>query len=300
MAGSRRCKASRRLKTEIRVKTIAALVLISVIIGLGICGCGGGGSTASTSGPNTTLTPTSNLATIIIVPNSSVAGGAAFTLTIDGHEFTAASTVNFGGTAAPTTFVNSSRLTAAIPAAAVATVGTAAVTVTNLAPVGGISDSVTFTITSGQNPIPTINVLSPNCTPIDGPALTLYVGGSNFVASSVVQWNGSAQPTIISEAGYLEAQIDASDIAAGGTPTVTVFNAAPGGGTSNTATFTIGAGVPQSIAVDPSGKFAYVANGCLSNFPGSVSMYTINATTGVLTLTGKVAAGISTTEYYII
>jgi len=36
------------------------------------------------------------------------------------------------------------------------------------------------------------------------------------------------------------------------------------------------------VTVDPSGKFAYVAN----NFSNSISMYTINATTGALTLIG--------------
>ena len=35
---------------------------------------------------------------------------------------------------------------------------------------------------------------------------------------------------------------------------------------------------PQSVAVDPNGKFAYVAN-----FGGGVSGYTINPTTGALT-----------------
>jgi len=39
--------------------------------------------------------------------------------------------------------------------------------------------------------------------------------------------------------------------------------------------------------VDPSGKFAYVANS--NSF--SVSMYTINATTGVLTSVGAIGAG---------
>jgi 6-phosphogluconolactonase len=50
-----------------------------------------------------------------------------------------------------------------------------------------------------------------------------------------------------------------------------------------------GGTVPKSIAVDPSGKFAYVVNECLNSpFPcvvnGAVSAYTINRTTGALTL----------------
>jgi YVTN family beta-propeller protein len=43
-----------------------------------------------------------------------------------------------------------------------------------------------------------------------------------------------------------------------------------------------------AVAVHPSGKFAYVTNAGLSN---TISMYTIDATTGALTSTGNVAAG---------
>ncbi len=51
---------------------------------------------------------------------------------------------------------------------------------------------------------------------------------------------------------------------------------------------TIAAGTdPVSVVVDPSGKFAYVAN---SN-SNDVSMYTINATTGALASIGTIAAG---------
>jgi len=53
-----------------------------------------------------------------------------------------------------------------------------------------------------------------------------------------------------------------------------------------TSTGTIAAGtLPKSVAVDPSGKFAYVAN----NFSNSISMYSIDATTGALTLIGTIS-----------
>ena len=72
------------------------------------------------------------------------------------------------------------------------------------------------------------------------------------------------------------------------------INAKTGVLTSIGAAVTTGTS-PESIAVDPSGKFAYVANN--SNFVsgsplGSVSVYTIDAKTGVLTSMGAaVAAG---------
>jgi hypothetical protein len=66
---------------------------------------------------------------------------------VNGTNFVAASFVSFGGTARPTTFVSATQLTAAIPAAAIATTGTAPVTVTNPGPGGGVSSPVNFTIT---------------------------------------------------------------------------------------------------------------------------------------------------------
>jgi 6-phosphogluconolactonase (cycloisomerase 2 family) len=116
--------------------------------------------------------------------------------------------------------------------------------------------------------------------------------GSNFVTSSVVRWNGSDRPTTSDAVNGLVAQISASDVASAGTAAVTVFNPGAGGGSSNALSFatTTGTVGPQSIALDPAGKFAYVASfGCNGNSGGYVSMYTINPTTGALASIGPPA-----------
>jgi 6-phosphogluconolactonase len=146
------------------------------------------------------------------------------------------------------------------------------------------------------NPIPTISVLAPSCAPAGEPAFQLLVIGpyptppSYLMAASVVRWNGSDRPTTASDAvNSVNAQIAASDIAAPGTAVVTVFNPAPGGGSSNSLTFTItpGAVNPQAIAVDAAGKFAYAVNdGCSGGAGGYVSMYTVNPATGALASIG--------------
>jgi YVTN family beta-propeller protein len=261
-----------------------ALLFVALI---GVWGCGGG---TSQSVNDQSPPPTPTITTIS--PNSAVAGGAAFTLTINGTNFVASSMVNFGGSAPATTFVNSTQLTAAIPAASIASTGTPAVTVTNPAPGGGTSNAINFTVTSSASTVPTISFLSPSCVPageqfVDSVDNQLTVVGQNFVPGSVVRWNGSDRPTVFDENVVLTAQISASDIAAAGTAAVTVSNPEPGGGTSNTSTFTITTGAvdPQSITVDPAGKFAYVASaGCSAQ--GYVSMYTINPTTGALASIG--------------
>jgi YVTN family beta-propeller protein len=278
------------MKSEaVLVRKLAVGGIVSLLL---LAGCGGGTSPSSINQPvSSGSNPTPTITTLS--PNSTVAGSAAFTLTINGTNFVAASMVNFGGSAPATTFVSSTQLTAAIPAASIASTGTPAVTVTNPAPGGGTSKAINFAITSGVNPVPTINYLYPNCAPpgsVSSFAGGLQVEGQNFVASSVVRWNGSDQPTTLSPYGegqVVIAQISASDIAAAGTAEVTVFNPGPGGGSSNALPFTIttGAADPQSIAADPTGKFAYVASqGCEDL--GYVSMYTINPTTGTLASVG--------------
>ena len=279
-----------------------ALTLVLAVVGLLFTGCGGGAAESSNppppSGSQTTPTISS------ISPDSSAAGGAGFTLTVNGTSFVAASAVTFNGSAAVTTFVSATQLTADIPAASIALSGKVAVTVTNPVPGGGVSNAIDFAITgaggsSGPNPVPTISVIYPSCGPageefVDGSDNLLTVVGNGFVANSVVLWNGSDRPTSGNGSiNGLVAQISASDIATAGTATVTVFNPAPGGGKSNSVTYTAtpGAGAPQSIALDAAGKFAYVVGGgCDGGIGAYVSMYTIDPTTGVLTSVGPVSA----------
>jgi hypothetical protein len=90
------------------------------------------------------------------------------------------------------------------------------------------------------NPIPVLNIISPSNTPPGGNPFTLTVNGSNFVAASVVQWNGSDRATTFVSSTQLTAAIPASDIATAGTPQVTVFSPSPGGGTTSALTFNIG------------------------------------------------------------
>jgi hypothetical protein len=89
-------------------KLFAVLGIASLVF---LAGCGGGTSqTSNNQPPNPTPTITT------ITPNTTAAGAAAFTLTIIGTNFVAASIVNFRGTTRTTTFVSTTQLTAAIPA----------------------------------------------------------------------------------------------------------------------------------------------------------------------------------------
>jgi hypothetical protein len=98
---------------------------------------------------------------------------------------------------------------------------------------------------TGLNPVPTLNSpLSPSSATAGGAAFTLTVSGTNFITSSVVQWNGTGLTTTYASSTQLTATVPASDIAAAGTASVTVFNPSPGGGTSNALSFTITKSLP--------------------------------------------------------
>jgi hypothetical protein len=81
---------------------------------------------------------------VSLAPTSAVTGGASFTLTVYGDNFTSSSVVNFGGTPETTIFISATQVTASIPAVAIATAGMASVTVTNPGSTGGHVESLEF------------------------------------------------------------------------------------------------------------------------------------------------------------
>lgn len=186
-----------------------------------------------------------------ISPADAAAGSAAFTLAATGSGFASTSTIDWNGTAITTTFASATELRATIPASDLATAGAAQVTVVTPSPGGGTSTAQTFTITAAGNPVPAITSLSPSTAIAASGAFTLTVNGSNFVATSSVNWNGTPHPTTFVSATRLTAQIAATDIAAAGNINVTVINPAPGGGTSNVQTFTVSA--PPTITTISAG-----------------------------------------------
>ena len=173
---------------------------------------------------------------ISLAPSGAIAGGAAFTLTVNGNGFISASVVNWNGSPRTTTLVSATQLQAAITAADIATAGTAQVTVTNPAPGAATTAYSPFSI---NNPAPSVTSLVPSGATAGGGAFTLTVNGSGFMAGSMVNWNGSARTTTFVSATQLHAAIAATDIAAEGTAAVTVFNPAPGGGTSGNSAFNV-------------------------------------------------------------
>jgi len=184
-------------------------------------------------------------------PSSKTVGSPGFTLTVNGSNFVQGATVSWNNSARSTSFVSSIKVTAQIPATDLVTAGTVPVIVTN--PGSGPSNSLTFTI---NNPRPNVTSISPSSATAGGPGFTLTVNGSGFIATSVVNWNGSARTTTFSSSTQLTAAISAADIASAGTIHVTVTNPGPGGGTSAPKTFTVNNPVPAISSISPSSATA--------------------------------------------
>jgi hypothetical protein len=157
----------------------------------------------------------------------------------------------------------------------------------------GSPQTVALTGTGTPNPSPVLGVLSPSARPPGSAGVNLTVIGTNFVFSSVVQWNGSNLATTYMSSTELTAFVPASDLAYPGSLPVTVSNPAPGGGVSNALTFKITAAASTPIpggavqTIVPHSAFGggwitrlFVAN--LTNAPNAVTINRIDQSGNVI------------------
>ncbi|HTU43930.1 MAG TPA: IPT/TIG domain-containing protein [Bryobacteraceae bacterium] len=166
-------------------------------------------------------------------PSTAVAGGAAFTLTVNGNDFESGAVVQWNGTALATSFVSSTKLTAPVLPNLIASAGTAQVTVVEA---GATSNALAFTIAA---PGPTLTSISPpsitggtgaglgpvgSCPSKVYPAGTLTVKGTGFTSSSTVDWNGQAMLTTFVSSTELTACVSSANIQGYGTAAITVVS----------------------------------------------------------------------------
>ena len=195
---------------------------------------------ASLKNPAPTLTS--------ISPTSATAGSPKATLSLVGTNFVSTSVVNWNGTRLTTTYGSATALTATVPADNMATAGAFPVTVSNPTPGGGTTDPKTFTV---NNPAPTLSSISPTSATAGSRKATLSLVGTNFVSTSVVNWNGTPLSTTYGSSKTLSATIPAADMTTGGAFPVTVSNPTPGGGASAPQTFTVNYPAPTVTDITP-------------------------------------------------
>ncbi len=196
----------------------------------------GGGISGAAAFDITSSNPLPSLSSL--APYTAAAKSLGFTLTVKGSNFVGASTIAWNGVPLDTTYLSATELTASIPAADIATAGTAKVTVISPAPGGGTSAAQTFTVTS-NNPAPALASIQPSSAAAGASALTLTVTGNGFISGSIVNWNGTALPTTYDSSTALTAQVSKTLLASAGAASITVVTGTPGGGTSTPVNFTI-------------------------------------------------------------
>jgi len=192
-------------------------------------------------------TSASKLPTIASLnPASAVAGGPAFTLTINGANFTSNSVAMWGANALKTTYVNAAQLTAAVPSSLIATPGTAGITVTAAS---GASSAAAFTITY---PPPSITNLSPASVSA-GHAFTMTISGRNFVSLASVKLGSTPLTTTFVNSAQLTAAVPAALVSTAGKALVTVSTA---GGTSAAAPLSVTSSAPTITSLTPNSVVA--------------------------------------------
>ena len=190
-------------------------------------------------------------------PSGTFVGTGGLTLTVMGANFVSQATVTVDGNPRSTGFVNSTELTALLPASDLAQAGTLQIAVVNPQPNGGSSNPVTFSV---KNPAPGVLSVTPVAFAAGAAGATLSVTGTAFVPTSVVTVDGSPHTTVFVSVTQLQAQLTSGDLSAAGVYEAGVSSPSPGGGISNTVTFAVNGspitGLPVILDLAPDGTQA--------------------------------------------
>jgi hypothetical protein len=220
-------------------------VALCVCLSTGVLGCG------SSSGDGGGQQQPSPFTVTSISPSSFTAGNSATAVTVTGTGFTSATVIQVGSTAEATTFVSSTQVMAAVPAAQLASGGILSVTASN----GGSSSSGVVSLTI-NNPTPTLAQVTPVSVVADAPSATVTLTGTNFVPTTAVQVNGIPRATAFQSATQIIATLTMSDLAVGQTLAIAAVSPAPGGGTSASTPLIVNNPIPSVLAASPASVVA--------------------------------------------
>jgi len=123
-------------------------------------------------------------------------------------------------------------------------------------------------------PVPTLTSISP-VSVNEGPAATLTVTGTGFGVGSVLQWNGTPLGTLYNNSTTLTAFLPAT-LAESGSMNLKVVNPSPGGGTSNTLSYSVNNVAPTGLVPDrylvyPGSGVVNVTAGFATSFDPSIA-----------------------------
>jgi hypothetical protein len=236
-------------------------------------------------------TVTSLSASTTTANNTPFCSQGGLTLTVNGTGFANGLTVNWNGSPRPTTFVNTTQLTATVTAADTAFLATSpaaiAITVSGANP-GTNSNSLPFTVgalpTGTTLPTPVLSSISPTSAATEtqtGPAIALTLSGNNLAPCTVAQWNGNPLPaTIFIGIGGIASFIPAAKLGVTGSNLVTAFT--PGPGASNSEPFSVFTPGSPTVTNVPGGSLALPVLSASQRF----GVYVLASTDGATQIPG--------------
>jgi uncharacterized protein (TIGR03437 family) len=153
-----------------------------------------------------------------LTPSSVMAGSGSFVLTVVGDGFLPGAVMRWNSTGLDTTFVNSTVLSATVPADLITLPGGATISVAN--PGGGASGNKSISITPVK---PTISSANPPSVAAGTASLSLTLTGTGFVAGQTsVEWNGTGVAVSVASSTQLTATITGDRLVSPGTVSITV------------------------------------------------------------------------------
>jgi hypothetical protein len=185
-----------------------------------------------------------------ISPDNAMAGAAPVVVTVSGSSFSMEATVLVDGSPRSTYAKSDTQLLITLSAGDLATARSVAITVEDNDLATEPSNSLPFTVTPfTSNPTPTLASSSDTSVPAGWPGFPLTVQGANFIAASVLQWNGVPRQTIVISSTELKAAIPAVLLASPEGAQIAVVNPSPGGGTSSSLPIQVEAVPPDAVGV---------------------------------------------------
>ena len=215
-------------------------LLYSTLVGCGDgSSSGAGGGTAPQTPAITSISPT----TLTADPSGPVQ------VVITGTGFISTSQVEVNGKAVATTYISATSLQAIVPATAIVPGAKLLFTVVNGSETSGTTGTASTVVVN--NPIPAVTSLQPSAVLAGTGATSVAVTGTGFIPATTVILNGSSRTVTFTSATSISIALSAADVASAGTSNLVATNAAPGGGNSAAAVFTVDNPMPVINSVTP-------------------------------------------------
>jgi len=247
-------KATPLVTTYVSASSLSAAVPASLaaagsITDITVANPDGQVTTAAASSEITVTNPAPTLATASPPVLAAGSGDTLFLFT--GTNFVPSTVVMTGTTALTTTFVSSTQLSAIAPAATLAPIGPLSFSVTNPAPGGGTSQSVSVTL---RQPPAKLTALSPSSAIVNGSsAVNVTITGNYFTPTAAVYISNTIPaPTTYISPTSIRFELSALELYKTATLPITVRDPASQNQNSNALNFQVGNPGPVLNSISPS------------------------------------------------